>query len=233
MHAYGLAKKLRMSKILIPMRPGVASAVGFFVTPFSYEFVYTYKVILEEANLSDIEGIFRGLERKTIRFLAKVDKPELITFSRSIDMHYVGQGYEVNITLPSNNLSQLKKEDISEIFNSTYKRIYGRTSPDSVELMNLRIIATAPDRPFSFKKLSYSKNRGSLRSAIKGQREAYSPLSESFVDFSIYNRYHLIPGDTFSGPAIIEEKESTTIMDQDATASVDEYGTILITIRRK
>lgn len=53
------------------------------------------------------------------------------------------------------------------------------------------------------------------------------------MDFSIYNRYHLIPGDTFSGPAIIEEKESTTIMDQDATASVDEYGTILITIRRK
>jgi len=234
MHAYGLAKKLRMSKILIPMRPGVASAVGFFVTPFSYEFVYTYKVLLEEANLLDMESVFRGLERKTIRFLPKVDKPELITFSMSIDMHYVGQGYEVNIPLPSSNLCQLKKEDISEIFDSTYKRIYGRTSSDKVELMNLRVIATAPDRPFSFKKLSNSnKNRGSLQSAIKGQRKAYSPLSDSYVDFSVYNRYQLVPGDTFGGPAVIEEKESSTIMDQDATASIDEYGTILITIGRK
>jgi N-methylhydantoinase A len=231
-HAYGLAKKLRMPKILIPLRAGVASAMGFFVAPFNYEVVHTHKVLLAESELLEIEKFFQELERDTLRFLPETDKPELVIYQRSVDMHYVGQGYEINIPLPSNNFSRLKKEDILQMFNSTYERLYGRTCPEKVEFMNLRVIAALPDRPFSFKKF-FKKDGISLQSAIKGQRRAYSSLGGSYVDFTVYDRYQLGPGMTFGGPAIIEEKESTTVLEQDAIVSIDEYGTIVLSLRGK
>jgi N-methylhydantoinase A len=231
-HAYGLAKKLRMPRILIPLRAGVASSLGFFVAPFNYEVVHTHKVLLEDSDLSEIDGAFQELEGNAVRFLPETDNPERISYHRSADMHYVGQGYEINIPLPSNNFSQLRKEDISRMFNLTYERLYGRTCPDKVEFMGLRVIAALPESPFSLQKISKKKGI-SLQSAIKGQRRAYSSLNASYVDFTVYDRYQLIPGATFDGPAIIEEKESTTAFEEDTTASTDEYGTIVLTLRGK
>lgn len=231
-HAYGLAKKLRMPKILIPFRAGVASAMGFFVAPYDYEVVHTVKVVLEEANLSEIEKAFQELEKDAVRFLPKTDKPELIHYFRSIDMRYVGQGHENNIPLSNGKVSTLTKEDLSNRFNATYERLYGRTCPDKVELMHLRVIAGLPERSFSFQKFP-KKKKISLQQAIKGQRKAYSSIRNSYVNFTVYDRYQLAPGATFGGPAIIEEKESTTILEQDATAAIDEYGTIVLTLRRK
>ena len=230
-HAYGLAKKLRMQKILIPLRAGVASAMGFFVAPFNYEVVHTYKVVLEESNLSEIEKAFQELERTAVRFLPETDRPELMTYMRSMDMRYVGQGYEINIPLPRGKVSSLKKEAISGMFNSTYEQIYGRTCPERVEIMHLRVIAGLPERPFYFKKFTKRK-KILLQSVIKGQRKAYSSLNQSYVNFTVYNRYQLVPGATFNGPAIIEEKESTTVVEKDASVLVDEYGNIVITFRR-
>jgi N-methylhydantoinase A/oxoprolinase/acetone carboxylase beta subunit len=92
------------------------------------------------------------------------------------------------------------------------------------------VIAALPEHPFSFQKLP-KKKEISLQSAIKGHRNAYSALSRSYVDFTVYDRYQLVPGATFVGPAIIEEKEATTVFEQDASASMDQYGTIIITFR--
>jgi len=231
-HAYGLAKKLRISKILIPLRAGVASALGFFVAPFNYELVQTYKATLEQTDLAQLRQGFRELERNSVRFLPKVGKSKSFIYARSLDIHYVGQGYEINVPLPNSNFSKLKKEDILRTFASTYQDIYGRTYPDkNMEIMHLRVIATAPGRSFDFQKFS-EKEKGLVRSAIKGRRKAYSSVNGSFVDFTIYDRYQLTYGATLDGPAMIEEKESTTVLDRDAWASIDEYGNIVIRFKR-
>jgi N-methylhydantoinase A/oxoprolinase/acetone carboxylase beta subunit len=230
-HAYSLAKKLGMPKVLIPLRAGVASALGFFVAPFNYEVVHTHKVLLEEADFSEIDKAFQELGKNAVSFLPETDEPELIAYQRLADMRYVGQGYDISIPLPSDDFSRLTKKDISRMFNSTYESLYGRTSPDKVEFMHLRVIASLPERPY-FQKFS-KKKVTSLQSAIKGNRKAYTSLSSSYVDFTVYDRYQLVPGATFDGPAIIEEKESTTVLGQDATASIDEYGNIVLTLRRK
>ncbi len=227
-HAYGLAKKLRMPKILIPPRAGVASALGFFVAPYNYELVHTYKVLLEETDFSKIEQAFRKLEKEAIHFLPKMEKPNLINYLRSVDVQYVGQGYEINIPLTYKTFSKLQREDISKNFNSTYEKIYGRTYPDKkIEMMHLRVIATASGPPLSFQKL-YNNKKESPQSSVKGRRKAYSFLTGSFVDFTVYDRYCLVPGTTLRGPAIVEERESTIILDKDATASMDGYGNIVI-----
>jgi len=227
-HAYGLAKKLAMKKVIIPLRAGVASAIGFFSAPFNYELVHTYRVSLDEANLSEIDAVFQRLKNESIHFLPPVDRVDKIRYEISMDMHYVGQGYDISIPLRA-PISDTRKADIAESFSSTYENIYGRRCPDKVEIMNLRVIATAPDRPFSLKEVGQAAESSS-HLARKGTRKAFSVLSRSYVDHAVYDRYLLKPGMTFCGPAIIEEKESTVILGEDAAGSIDGYQSMIIVL---
>ena len=145
-----------------------------------------------------------------------------------MDMHYVGQGYDISIPLRA-PISDTRKADIAESFSSTYENIYGRRCPDKVEIMNLRVIATAPDRPFSLKEVGQAAESSS-HSARKGTRKAFSVLSRSYVDHAVYDRYLLKPGMTFCGPAIIEEKESTVILGEGAAGSIDGYQSMIIVL---
>ena len=72
------------------------------------------------------------------------------------------------------------------------------------------------------------KAASSLEGAIKGERTAYSPIAREFIPFKVYSRYNLFPGAQLHGPAIIEERESTVIVGEDASVSVDEYGFLWI-----
>ena len=74
------------------------------------------------------------------------------------------------------------------------------------------------------------KKGKSLDQAIKGKRKAYSPMAKDFIPYTVYDRYKLSPNTKFKGPAIIEEKESTVIVGEDASVSVDEFGFLWIDI---
>lgn len=227
-HAYGLAKKLRMKKVILPLRAGVASAIGFFSAPFNYELVHTYRVSLDEANLAEVGEVFERLKRDSIQFLPPVDRAERIGYDLFMDMHYRGQGYDISVPL-HHPLSQMSKNSMSEKFSSIYETMYGRRCPDKVEIMNLRVIATAPGKPFSFKKLEVN-HETRPQSTQKGVRKAYSFLSGGYLDFAVYDRYLLKPGMSFPGPAIVEEKESTVILGEDGVASVDGYQSIVMAL---
>jgi N-methylhydantoinase A len=77
------------------------------------------------------------------------------------------------------------------------------------------------------------KKGKSLDQAIKGKRKAYSPVARDFVPYTVYDRYKLFPNAKFKGPAIIEEKESTVIVGEDASVSVDDFGFLGIDIKAK
>ena len=118
---------------------------------------------------------------------------------------------------------RMKKEEIRKKFDLIYEKLYGRTYPDSaVEFINFKVRASLPERFFKFTKLA--RKGQSLKAAIKGQRPAYSGITKDFIPHTVYDRYKLFPDAKFKGPAIIEEKESTVIVGEDATVSVDDYG---------
>jgi len=117
----------------------------------------------------------------------------------------------------------VKKEEIRKKFDQIYEKLYGRTYPDSaVEFINFKVRASLPERLFKFSKLD-KKGQG-LKAAVKGQRPAYSGIAKDFIPYTVYDRYKLFPNARFKGPAIIEEKESTLIVGEDTTVSVDDYG---------
>src|SRR5512136_2710369 len=222
-HAYGLAKKLGAPRLLVPPNAGVGSALGFFTAPRAFDLVRSHKVSLADANFSAIEKIFRELEADGEKTLKKSGKDETVRFERSLDMRFVGQGSETNVPVTEKDFTRLKKEEIRKKFDQIYEKLYGRTYPDSaVEFINFKVRASLPERLFKFSKLD-KKGQG-LKAAVKGQRPAYSGMAKDFIPYTVYDRYKLFPNARFKGPAIIEEKESTLIVGEDTTVSVDDYG---------
>jgi N-methylhydantoinase A len=98
-----------------------------------------------------------------------------------------------------------------------------------VEFINFKVRASLPERLIQFPKLE--KKGKSLDRATKGKRKAYSSMARDFIPYTVYDRYKLFPKAKFKGPAIIEEKESTVIVGEDASVSVDDFGFLWIDIK--
>lgn len=222
-HAYGLAKKLGASRLLVPPNAGVGSALGFFTAPRAFDLVRSRKVSLDDADFNEMEDIFRTMEKEGARTLQTSGSGEEIRFERSLDMRFVGQGSETAVPIAEQDCTGLRKEDLRDRFDRIYERLYGRSYPDSkVEFINFRVRASLPERLLRLPRLE--KRVGSLDDAVKGQRQAFSGIAKDFIPYTVYDRYKLFPGAEFPGPAIIEERESTVIAGEDAIVSVDEYG---------
>ncbi len=222
-HAYGLAKKLGAPRLLVPPNAGVGSALGFFTAPRAFDLLRSHKVSLSAVAFADIEQIFRELEKDATRVLHKEAGDELIRCDRSIDMRFVGQGSEVNVPVPAGDFTNLTKAVVRRFFDEIYERLYGRTYPDSeAEFINFKVRASLPERLLRLPKLDGEGQ--SIDTAVKGKRQAYSPVARDFIPYTVYDRYKLFPAARFSGPAIIEERESTLIVGEDASITTDEFG---------
>ncbi len=227
-HAYGLARKIGAPRLIVPPLAGVGSALGFFTAPIAFDLVRSHRVVLDEADFAGIEKLLADLEREASAILLQSGKAEGIRFARSIDMRFVGQGAETNLPIPNKPFSQLQEHEIRSLFDETYERLYGRTYPDTrLEFITFRVRASLPERPFRIPALP--AERGTLKACIKGERQAYSLIQRKYIPFTVVDRLKLFSGANITGPAIIEEKESTIVVGEDAHAAVDDYGFVWIT----
>ncbi len=225
-HAYGLAKKLGAPRLIVPPNAGVGSALGFFTAPRAFDLVRSHKVSLRDADFGEVEKIFKELEEEGARTLQASGSAGDIQYERSLDMRFVGQGSETNVYMPESDFTMVDRDKVRERFDTIYKRLYGRTYPDSpVEFINFKVRAKLPERLLRLPKV---KGSGKAEDAIKGERQAFSGVSKEFIPFVVYDRYRLFPGAEFQGPAVIEERESTVIVGEDASVRVDDYGFLWI-----
>ncbi|WKZ48967.1 MAG: hydantoinase/oxoprolinase family protein [Anaerolineales bacterium] len=222
-HAYGLARKLGAPRVIVPPNAGVGSAMGFFTAPRAFDLVRSHKAPLLGADFDEIESIFRSMEAEGERTLRTAGATDEIFFARSVDARFTGQGSETNLPLSGEAFPTLNPADLRRQFDQNYERLYGRTYPEiPVEFVNFRVRASLPAHPLKLQKLEPRK--GDLKQAVKGERLAFSGIAKDFIPFTVYDRYKLYPGAAFPGPAIIEERESTIIVGEDAAVSVDKYG---------
>lgn len=222
-HAYGLARKIGAPRVLVPLMPGVGSALGFFTAPIAFDVARSHKVRLEEADFQSIESLFAELEAEAASAIGAQRSTEGINFERSIDMRFVGQGSETHLTIDRRPFDRFTRQEIRELFDRTYRVLYGRTYPETpVEFVTFKVRARLPDRPFRIPPLAM-RSQG-VQEALKGERPAFSVIRKEFIPFKVYDRYKLPAGAVLQGPAIIEEKESTIVMGEDARAMVDGHG---------
>ena len=228
-HAYGLAKKIGASRVLVPPLAGVGSALGFFTAPVAFDLSRSHRVTLDHADFSDIESLFQTLQQDGATILQEAAPDKTIMFDRTIMMRFVGQGAETDLPIDNRPFDAWRPEEIRALFDEAYQRLYGRTYPDNpVEFVTFKIRASLPERPFEIPQLD-QKNTD-FKASLKGQRPAYSLLQKDFIPFTVYDRLQLPAGTELAGPAIIEERESTIVIGEDARAAVDAHGFVWIDI---
>jgi N-methylhydantoinase A len=228
-HAYGLAKKIGAPRILVPPLAGVGSALGFFTAPVAFDLTRSHRVTLDDADLKEIESLFRELEKESAAILQQAGKDEGIIFERTLMMRFVGQGAETDLSIDRKPFDQWGKDQIRGLFDDAYKKLYGRTYPETpVELVTFKVRASLPSREFHIPPIRQTETK--LADCIKGERSAFSLVRKEYLPFTVYDRYKLFPGAAMQGPAIIEERESTIIVGEDASARVDEYGFVWINL---
>lgn len=221
-HCYGLSAKLGVREIIVPTAVGVASALGFLVAPVSYDLVRTFKTGLADLRLNDLTAAFDELKAEARIVLAKAGEKQEPTFRLSVDIRYVGQGFELNVELPDTPPENIPFQDL---FSDTYAAHFGRAfEGNAFELVNLRLIASGPTPRSPF----HTPAAATTGQYLKGQRDAWCPIEEGFVPHDVYDRYTLPTGKPLSGPAIFEERESTVVVGTGALAHVDEHGLLRV-----
>jgi len=228
-HAYGLAKKIGAPRILVPPLAGVGSALGFFTAPVAFDLTRSHRVPLASADFKEIESLFKALETEGAAILQQAGQNEDIIFERTLMMRFLGQGAETDLPVANRPFDQWEKAQIRELFDEAYQKLYGRTYPDTpVEFVTFKVRASLPQREFRIPPLRQTE--GVLSDCIKGERPAFSLNRREFIPFKVYDRFRLFPGASVEGPAIIEEKESTIVVGEDAAVRVDDYGFVWINL---
>jgi N-methylhydantoinase A len=231
-HAYQVAEKLRLETIIVPAAAGVCSAFGFLLAPMSFDLSRSYITRLEELQWERLNSIYAELEARGRELLldAGVSLPDM-RFIRSADMRYAGQGFEISVVLPAGPYGPGQLEDFRRAFEKEYQGIYQRLCPEiSIEGVNWRLVATGPS-PQIGAGTWWSKG-GSLGEALKGKRRIYLPGPGRYETAPVYDRYRLPVGVKFDGPAVVEERESTLVMNGPATAWVEPSGSLMVRMVR-
>jgi N-methylhydantoinase A len=225
-HGYRVAEILHLPALISPFGAGVGSTFGLLAAPLAFDFVRSAYSRLDDMQWSDAN---RLLDEMAEEGRAVLENSGLaasdIHYERTADMRYVGQGHEVSVPLPSGRLNEKQLETIQSAFENVYRGLYGRKGPDvPLEVINWRVVASGPNPRMDFH-LPQAPNGGK---ALKGKRRAYFPERDGYVDTPVYDRYALGPGATFSGPAIVEERESTLIVGARGRGRVDEHSNVVV-----
>ena len=232
LHAYRVAERLKLKTLICPLAAGVTSAFGMLTAPLAFDFVQSYVTMLSELDCEVFEGIYTDLEQRGRSMLATAGVESGVTLTRSADMRYVQQGVEIRVALPTGRLTPENVPALRHVFELEYERLYKRLNPGvDIEIVNWRLVASGPQPQITLQGATLQNAAGlSLAAARKGERAVYMPEQEGFVPCPVYDRYVIPAGETFSGPAIVEERECTVVIGAHAHARLDAEQNLVITL---
>ena len=176
-----------------------------------------------------IAALYVELEARVQADLNRLGRAEAPKWSRYAYMRYVGQGYERKVDLPDGPIGEDYADKIGDVFVESYLRNYGFTDPDAeIEAIDWYLVATIPS---AYDALHRFESVGEAAdSPVVGRREAYFPELNGFAECNVIDRYRLREGDTFEGPAIVEEREATTVVLPGDTVTISPSGHMIIKV---
>ena len=230
-HAWYLAARLGIERVVCPPSAGVASALGLLLAPARADRVATVAEPLAALDWDRFEATYQGLEEECRSVLAHTGlDPDAAQVVRSADLRFRGQDFELVVELAAGPYTSASEDGIVEAFRVAYERTFSRVPPGvDIEVVNVRVAARCggeeggPD----------AGRGGALRrsdepDARKGNRSAYFPEHGRSTPTPVFDRYALRPGDTFPGPAIIEERESTAVVGPGGRFEIDGFGNLVM-----
>ena len=228
MHAGRMALDLGIPSVLVPLTPGVHSALGLLMSDVKHDYVRSKLVGLEDLDLTEINHMFHQLiERAKADLVSEGFTDEEIKIEPYLDLRYAGQGYE--LTVPS-SMPPFTKHDLTLMrsrFDTMHEQNSGhKAESEPVELVSLRLISLGlvPQAKLSPGKVTGRK----IEAAKLGERKVYFGKEHGVLTTQVYNRDLFEPGHKLTGPAIVEQLDTTTVIQPEQEASVDEYRNIII-----
>ena len=217
LHAARLARELEISRILVPRNPGILCAMGLLLTDLRADFAATRLTTLAAAALPGVEAAFAELQaRADAWFDGEGIAPEARRVTRTVDMRYAGQNYELAVTVPDGpaaaaTLDVLTLDALAAGFAAAHLRIYGFVAEgEAVQLVTFRVEAAGVVRKATFQPQADAGLDASA--AATGTRRVWLPEAGGFVACPVYERERLRAGNRIAGPAIVEQMDATTVV---------------------
>jgi N-methylhydantoinase A len=224
-HAARLCEKLGVNDLLIPPGAGVGSAIGFLRAPFGFESVRSAYSRISRFDAKAINTVIAELVQEATSFVRSGAPNANPTLECTAYMRYVGQGWEVPVTIEVRDYSQADASLFSSLFDECYERFFGRVIDGlDVEIVSWSLRASAdaaaptPAKPVTKQSTA----------TISGQRKVFDVLEERFLDASVVDRGDMKPGDWIAGPAVITERETSTIVTSSREAIMQADGCLLL-----
>ena len=226
LHAVAVAGALRIPRVLVPLHPGHCSAFGALISDWRVDKVLTRLYRSDTLDAATLDGEFQQLTEAAVEELLGEGFHGNPVVPRSIDMRYQGQNYEQEVSVGEGSISDDVLCKVLAQFAEQHEAFSGSSHLDAViELVNLRVTAIGGSSRIQLEELP----RGT-----SAQPVAHRPVfffGDGLVETAVYRREQLPGGCRLSGPAIVEEMASTTLVPAGSTLRVDEHG--LITIFRE
>jgi N-methylhydantoinase A len=229
MHVGTLAERLGIGTVVVPPGAGVRSCFGFLASPLAFEVARSRTVGLETVDLDDLAALLAALEADARAPLAPAGVTGAdVTVRRFAEMRYRGQGYELEVPLPAGRPDAAWLAGLAAAFEGVY-RTYYRHVPSGLpmEAVTWRVRAQSPAPA-----MPPPRPPAGGTPAPKGERRIWSSADGAFRTVPVWDRYGLPPGWRTTGPAVVEEVESTTVVLPAFDVAVDAALNLVLTRRQ-
>ena len=226
LHAARLGHKLGASQIIIPPDAGVGSAVGFLLAPISYEVVRSRQQVLANLDHQLVNDLYTEMQSEALPIVQAASTSGSLIETRQAYMRYVGQGHELAIHLPAGPYTESHRERFTEAFERTYANLYGhRIEGVDIETLSWTLMVSEP--------ITQSLKSASLEPSAPlnaiGKYSVFDPETATRLDVPVYLREQLAFNAYISGPALITEEQTTTVITSSFSASINSLGCIVLT----
>jgi N-methylhydantoinase A len=219
-----LAREMGIREVIVPFAPAGFSAWGMLSADIVDDVSRTLLAPLDGADLADLETLFREVEAEATRSLTAQGVPaQRAVLERQLELRYLGQEHSLIVTVGR----ELRPEAIRAAFEELHRTRYGHAMDNPLQILNVRVRGIGrTDRP---ELVRHPAGDGDPGRALRGHRDAYDVGERAVAPFAVYDRSALAPGDTFTGPALVDEGTSTTVVPSGQLVEVDPYGHLLVT----
>jgi N-methylhydantoinase A len=224
-HAGEIARSLGMAGIIVPLYPGVFSAIGLLMSDVRHDYVQSKLMPFSSATPAALDEILTRMERQAVANLEEEGfAADRIRLSRAIDLRYAGQGYELTIACAGPN-SAADLAQLRAAFDAEHKLQFGHAAPEElVEIVSYRVQSTGLVPPVETKR--FEPGGGSLGDALRERRQVR--FNGRLLDCPIYQRERLDVGLNFQGPAIVEQFDCTAVVNPGQVATVDAFKNLIV-----
>lgn len=225
LHAGRVAEKLGISRVMIPADAGVGSAVGFLLAPVSFEVTRSWVIDIDELTKPAVAEAIRSMQREASAIVMGATSSNRLRTELRAHLRYSAQAHEIEVSLPVEPLADTAA--FRAAFEARYLALYGRLIPGvQIRLVSLALRVTAEDDVPS---QAERREVAPTRVAAGSHRDVTRPDGSGTEAIATYARVDLPPGASFDGPAIVVERQTTTVVPHSMRAHIDAWGNVVMT----